>query len=1042
MKSSSSKNELKSRSSSTSQPNTSPKRGKISLWLFASNVLTFLIPNFVLSWCGGMPNAQVQRAWREKVALCMLIAFFCFLLAFITYGMTMIICVPPKKAIYRTKMLQKANDDKNRWFVIHGKIYNLPEIYKPYKHKLGFDPYKLFATMDISPYFNIDNPKCAGKNLQCKMGDTNAPSHCHQASLVNDLEYIADLALNWQDVTSTPGVKSKTKFVFNGQVYDIGAYLSQVKPSSSSKPYGNPADTILRQIIGTDGTKALSTLPKDILDCIISRHRAGYLEVKTLGCMATDVVLYLSLVVILTVVLTKFFLAVGFAFSMARRLGKIPSRNNLNNHHEAELKKLNRTVSKTNLNLNENKINTSRFSICQKRIKLNSDDFLHQNNNKNSQSNINSYKCMLDSTNSKDHMYCILLVTCYSEDEKGIKTTLDSLAGTDYDDKQKLLFVVADGLITGSGNKKSTPDILISMLEKSNVDNSPADWAGSELFEPYYFDNNGLPLKHSYLALADGEKRHNQAMVYAGYYKCQTPVDANEAKKLEKILSNTELEERTNLEAYKRYQKKESKKKRQKFEDISNDEAEFFKNIESQNDDGVDFTPEAYNNLYDPNFKLNFYKKEQEHAENPFSEIEMIEHRVPMIIVVKCGTAAEANKPKPGNRGKRDSQIILLSFLSKCLFDDRMTSLDFDLFYKISRLTGVTPDHYELLMMVDADTKVDQNALMSLVLAMKSDHQIMGLCGETQIQNKSASWVTAIQIFEYYISHHLNKAFESIFGGVTCLPGCFCMYRIKAPKGSTGSWVPIIASPDIVDAYSEFITETLHKKNLLLLGEDRYLTTLMLKTFPRRKLLFVPQATCQTFVPETFSVLLSQRRRWINSTIHNLFELILVPDLCGIFCCSMQFVIFMELAGTLVLPAAISFTIVLIVSTFVTTPQWIPLFLLAAILGLPALLILFTTSKPEYIYWFLVYILALPIWNFVLPMYAFWHFDDFSWGETRKLDDKLKGKDDHGTANGKFDPSQICMKKWIEFELERRSKVESYLSAMHGIIKNYSKTSF
>ena len=37
-------------------------------------------------------------------------------------------------------------------------------------------------------------------------------------------------------------------------------------------------------------------------------------------------------------------------------------------------------------------------------------------------------------------------------------------------------------------------------------------------------------------------------------------------------------------------------------------------------------------------------------------------------------------------------------------------------------------------------------------------------------------------------------------------------------------------------------------------------------------------------------------------------ELILVRDLCGTFCFSMQFVVFVELVGTLVLPAAIAFT--------------------------------------------------------------------------------------------------------------------------------------
>lgn len=68
------------------------------------------------------------------------------------------------------------------------------------------------------------------------------------------------------------------------------------------------------------------------------------------------------------------------------------------------------------------------------------------------------------------------------------------------------------------------------------------------------------------------------------------------------------------------------------------------------------------------------------------------------------------------------------------------------------------------------------------------------------------------------------------------------MYRIKAPKGPHGYWVPVLANPDIVEHYSENVVDTLHKKNLLLLGEDRYLSTLMLRTFPNRKMMFVPQA--------------------------------------------------------------------------------------------------------------------------------------------------------------------------------------------------------
>lgn len=205
-------------------------------------------------------------------------------------------------------------------------------------------------------------------------------------------------------------------------------------------------------------------------------------------------------------------------------------------------------------------------------------------------------------------------------------------------------------------------------------------------------------------------------------------------------------------------------------------------------------------------------------------------------------------------------------------------------------------------------------------------------------------------------------------------------------------------------------------------------------------------------------VLLSQRRRWINSTIHNLMELLFVHDLCGTFCFSMQFVIFMELVGTLALPAAISFTFYLIVMAILGQPALIPLILLALILGLPAVLIVMTSRKIVYVGWMMVYLISLPIWNFVLPTYAYWHFDDFSWGDTRKVEGaKSDKKGGHADKDGEFDSSVITMKKWSEYEKERRTNeaidrnmpIPRFLDKPRGSIdifrdsvfpKRYSKT--
>ena len=144
---------------------------------------------------------------------------------------------------------------------------------------------------------------------------------------------------------------------------------------------------------------------------------------------------------------------------------------------------------------------------------------------------------------------------------------------------------------------------------------------------------------------------------------------------------------------------------------------------------------------------------------------------VPYIVVVKVGKESEQTKAKPGNRGKRDSQILLLSFLNRVHHRAPMSPLELEMFHQINNVIGVDPELYEYLLMVDADTSVKEDSLNRLVASCANDAKIAGICGETSLENEGRSWWTMIQVYEYYISHHLAKAFESLFGSVTCLPG-------------------------------------------------------------------------------------------------------------------------------------------------------------------------------------------------------------------------------------------------------------------------------
>lgn len=124
--------------------------------------------------------------------------------------------------------------------------------------------------------------------------------------------------------------------------------------------------------------------------------------------------------------------------------------------------------------------------------------------------------------------------------------------------------------------------------------------------------------------------------------------------------------------------------------------------------------------------------------------------------------------------------------------------------------------------------------------------------------------------------------------------------------------------------------------------------------------------------------------------------------------------------------------VAVITSIIHSPPQIIPLVLLALILGLPGLLILVTAHSWSYVVWMLIYLVSLPIWNFVLPTYAFWKFDDFSWGDTRKTagDKVKKGGIEY---QGEFDSSKITMKRWAEFEREKRAR-SAYFGSRENVV--------
>jgi chitin synthase len=240
------------------------------------------------------------------------------------------------------------------------------------------------------------------------------------------------------------------------------------------------------------------------------------------------------------------------------------------------------------------------------------------------------------------------------------------------------------------------------------------------------------------------------------------------------------------------------------------------------------------------------------------------------------------------------------------------------------------------------------------------------------------------------------------------------MYRLRtADKGK-----PLIISDEVIRDYSDCHVDTLHKKNLLSLGEDRYLTTLMTKYFPYMSYKFIPDAYCQTAAPEKWSVLLSQRRRWINSTIHNLVELMFLPEMCGFCCFSMRFVVFIDLFGTVILPATCAYLVWLLYTVISRTGPFplISLVMLAAVYGLQALIFILKRQW-QHVGWMIIYIIAFPIYSFVLPIYSFWNQDNFTWGNTRIVIGESGKKQVVAVDDEGFDPRSIPLQRWDDYAL-------------------------
>ncbi|KAG2201668.1 hypothetical protein INT47_003894 [Mucor saturninus] len=833
-------------------------------WLVFVWAITFWVPSYFLMKCGRMKRKDVRLAWREKVALCFIITFMCaFVIGFLVFFGD-IIC--PKQNVYSLNELQ-IGDGKSEGFVsIRGEVFDLGAFaYHHYPGVVSSSAVLMYKGQDATNMFPIQpSDLCEGVSPYVSLDytqnltDVNAQYH--------DFRYASgDYRPNWYFDQMTMLRKSYKKG-------NMGIESKALKDQAQGSYTLN----------GSKMNRIWAVIDDHVYDLTTYTLGGRYLSIPEGGSAPTEAV------------------DVNFLNPYVVELFQKNSGGDISEAFHAlqltDAEKNRELACIRNLyyaglvdNRNSVKCQFSTYFLLAVTICLCLVIFAK------------FCAALRFGTNrmpEESDKFVICQVTCYTEDEESLRKTIDSLGTLHYDDKRKLILVICDGMIIGSGNDRPTPRIVLDIFGVDpSVDPEPV----------------------SFISVGEGMKQHNRAKIYSGLY----------------VVNG---------------------------------------------------------------------------------------HVVPYLVVAKVGAPNE--RQKPGNRGKRDSQLVLMQFLNRLQYDAPMNPMQLEMYHQMKNIIGISPEMYDYVLMVDADTEVMREGLTHLVASMAHDAKIIGLCGETTIANEKDSWVTMIQVYEYFISHHMIKSFESLFSTVSCLPGCFTMYRVRTVDGQR----PLFVANEIIADYTINVVDTLHKKNLLYLGEDRYLTTLLLKHFPNFKTKFNPDAQCKTNAPDTWDVLISQRRRWINSTVHNLSELIFLPKLCGFCCFSMRFVIMLDLFSTMVQPALLAYLGYLIYALTQAKDQipYITIITLCCTYGLQ-ILIFIINKRWEYIAWFFISILALPIFSFWIPVYSYWHFDDFSWGNTRVVVGE-KGKKMAVADEGEFDPKTIPLISWSQYE--RMLSSESYSDGM------------
>ena len=437
-------------------------------WVWLCAVLTWWIPSFLLSWIGGMKRQDIRQAWREKLAINMIIWFICGCTIFVIAVLGVLIC--PTQHVYSSAELASHNfkDDPNNAFVaIRGEVFDLSSFAPTHLTTVSVVPTKSimqYGGLDASNLFpvqvsalcpgttgtlsqfvtldttNVSDPNAAYHDFRAYTNDSRPDWYEESMIMLRYRFRTGFVGYSHKDISNMASA-GRAVAIYENMVYELTTYIQQ-NGGGLKGPNGyqfTSQDQSDRQFLSPQVVDLFTyNSGKDITDLL---NKLG-------GTIGNDVQ--------------------GWQTQCLRNLfliGKVDTRDSPQCHFSTYIL----------LALSCIMVSIIGFKFLAA---------LH-----------------FGSTRSPENQdkFVIVQVPCYTEGEESLRKTIDSVVRTRYDDQRKLLMIICDGNIKGYGNDKPTPAIVLDIL---GVD-------------PH---NDPEPL--SFQSLGEGAKQHNMAEVYCGLYEC------------------------------------------------------------------------------------------------------------------------------------------------------------------------------------------------------------------------------------------------------------------------------------------------------------------------------------------------------------------------------------------------------------------------------------------------------------------------------------------------------------------------------------------